>query len=513
LVSSRSVLSRLERPIVARRVALGILVVTLFGLLAYAVMTRGIPWTRECDANPSCHVLAGESLVALESALYFRQPDRASHWLLQREEESGEVLTYIHNVNLGAFLVHGTVLLGAQSPLPAAVVSAIAFVAGLAYGYLYVERASGSRRFALLFLALFAGELYHNTLHGLNLLRAWHWLPLFGLAYHALVIAQRRTVRVGDALALIALAIVGFGTGYELYAFVGAVAAWTMLLFGAGFRPRLWGMLAVALAIPVVLRQIQVIGGVGWTIWSTDLYYTAGLKSPLLRSILSLPPAEEMALWYRENGLFRGTTASGPSLDALALLVSSGRHLQWLDELGALTLLVTLVGLVLAIVLVLRHRGAGPGTPARRGLTVVCLFLGLGTGFLVFGYHALYYFVVVHQLPLIVAPVCLAVAFFLSLLLDAAAGPLAVRVAAYTGIGLLIGERLYKQWANVHEMGLRAHPDTTRWGFFVVGPPGGLYGPNGTIVLGVAGLVLLAVLCYAAFAFLRPDAVDGFKTD
>lgn len=287
-------LSRLDHPIAARRAALGILVVTLLGLLIYAVATRGFPWTEACDPNPSCHVLVGESLVALESAQFFAR-EGTRYWLLQREEETGEVLTYIHNVNLGAFLVYGTVLLGAQSPMPAAVVSAVGFVAGLAYGYLFVERAGGSRRFALLFLVLFAGELYHNTLLGLNLLRAWHWLPLFGLAYHALVVAQRGAVWPRDALALILLAVVGFGTGYELYAFIGATAAWTMLLFGAGPRPRLWGMLAVAFLIPVVLRQVQVIGGVGWEVWSTDLYYTAGLKAPLLRSILVLPPADQIA--------------------------------------------------------------------------------------------------------------------------------------------------------------------------------------------------------------------------
>lgn len=89
--------------------------------------------------------MAGESLVALESAPYFvREGNR--HWFLRREEETGEVLTYIHNVNLGAFLVNGSVLLWGQSPLPAAIGSAVGVVAGVVCAYPFVERASGPAR-------------------------------------------------------------------------------------------------------------------------------------------------------------------------------------------------------------------------------------------------------------------------------------------------------------------------------------------------------------------------------
>lgn len=503
LVSSVPVLSRLEDPIVARRLALGILAATLIGLMAFGAATRWLPWLPVCDRNPSCHVLVGESIAALENARYF-VADGTRYWLLQRHEVGGVMMTYFHNVNLGAFVVYGTALLGARTLMPAAVLSGVAFVAGLAYAYLFAERASGSRRFALLFLLLFAGELYHSTLLGLNLLRAWHWLPLFGVAYHALVVAQRRAIRLRDAVPLVLLALLGLGAGYEIYAFVGATAVWVMLLLGAGRSIRPWGTVLACLVSPVLLRQFQVIGGIGPAIWATDLYFTAGLKAPLLRAILPLPPADEIEAWYQANQIFRGTANNFAISDAFDQLFASGRHLQWLNELGAITLLATLFGLVAAIVIVVRDRDGTPGSPARRARTVLTLFLGLGMGFLVFGYHALYYFIVMHQLPLVAAPVCLAVAFVASLLLDAAARPLPVRVAALVGLGLLLGERLYKQWANLYGIGLRAHPSQTRWGSFDVGPPGGMYGQTGTIVLGVAGLVLLAVLCAAAFAFLRP---------
>ena len=136
-----------------------------------------------CDRNPSCHVLPGESLAALENAQFFVQ-DGLRYWLVQRHDIVGVQMFYLHNINLGAFVVYGTVLLGAQSLTAAAVLSGVAFVVGLAYAYLFVENASGSRRFALASLLLFAGSPYHNTLIGINLLRAWHWLPLFGVDIH-----------------------------------------------------------------------------------------------------------------------------------------------------------------------------------------------------------------------------------------------------------------------------------------------------------------------------------------
>jgi hypothetical protein len=289
---------------VARRLALGILAVTLTGLLVYGAVTDWLPWMPACDGNPSCHVLAGESLAALENAQFFVQ-DGARYWLLQRHDVGGVMMTYFHNINLGAFLVYGTALLGAQTPMPAAIVSAVAFVAGLAYAYLFVERSSGAHRFALLFLLLFASELFHNTLHGLNLLRAWHWLPLFGVAYHTLVIAQRGTVRRRDQVAILLFGLLGLGAGYEIYAFVGGTAIWVMALFGAGRNVRLWATVLATLVAPVLLRQLQVIGGVGIAVWATDLYYTAGLKAPLVRAILPLPPADQIEAWYQANHVFR----------------------------------------------------------------------------------------------------------------------------------------------------------------------------------------------------------------
>jgi len=471
--------------------------------MVYGARTNWVPWQASCDPNPSCHVLAGETLAALENARYF-VADGTRYWLLQRHAVGDVMMTYFHNVNLGAFLVYGTALLGAQTPMPAAIVSAVAFVAGLAYAYLFAERASGAPRFALLFLLLFAGELYHNTLLGLNLLRAWHWLPLFGVAYHALVMAQRGAVRGRDLVGVVLLALVGLGAGYEIYAFVGATAVWVMLLFGAGRNVRLWAIVLAALVAPVCLRQLQVIGGVGPTIWATDLFYTAGGKAPLLRTILPLPPAAEIDAWYKANHVFRGVANSQPISAAVVQLVETGRHLQWLRELGPITLLSTLLGLVAAVVLVVRDRDAAPGGPGRRARTVLAFFLGLGTGFLVFGYHALYYFIVIHQLPLIAAPVCLAVAFVASLLLDAAARPKPGRLIALLGLALVLGERTYQQWANLRGVALRARPATSRWGTFDVGPAGGLYGDTGgAIVLGIAAVVLVAIVGAAALAFLR----------
>jgi hypothetical protein len=228
----------------------------------------------------------------------------------------------------------------------------------------------------------------------------------------------------------------------------------------------------------------------------------------LLRSVLALPPPEQIEAWFQTNQIYRGTPNSAPVSEVLSLLVSGGRYLQWLNELGPITWLMALCGLLIAVAVFVRGLLRAPtshvgSTPAHRARTVLALFLGIATGFVVFGYHAWYYFVVVHQLPLIVAPICLAVAFTVSLLLDAASLSSPQRVLAWVALTALVGERLYLQWANVSAMGLRSHPNRTRWGSFDVGPPGGMYGDNGQLVLGIAAVALVIVLCVAAYAFLR----------
>ena len=267
---------------------------------------------------------------------------------------------------------------------------------------------------------------------------------------------------------------------------MGATAFWVMLMFGARWDVRLWITVLAILFVPVLLRQLQVIGGVGPTIWATDLLYTAGGKSPLLRTVLPLPSTDEIEAWYRANLIFRGRENSQSVAVAIAELFARRRHLDWLDELGPITWLTACIGLPLAVVLAVRDRVGAPGSPGRRAWTVLSVCLGLGTGFLVFGYHALYYFVVVHQLPMIVMPVCLLVAFVASLLLDAIDRAAPWRAAALAGLVLVLGERLIQQLANLDGLGIRAHPPTSPWGTFNVGPEGGMYGEAGTIVLGVA---------------------------
>ena len=106
-----------------------------------------------------------------------------------------------------------------------------------------------------------------------------------------------------------------------------------MVLFGAGWRLRLWVPFLTAFAVPVLLRQVQTIGGVGLTIWATDLYYTAG-SSRRVMIVLALPPPDQIEAWFQTNQIYRGTPNSGPVSEVLGLLVSSGQYLLWLNELG-----------------------------------------------------------------------------------------------------------------------------------------------------------------------------------
>src|SRR5205823_7761148 len=140
----------------------------------------------------------------------------------------------------GAYLVYLTALLGADTIMPAAVVTAGGFVIGLGYTYLLVERISRSSFLALTFLTFLVLDFYSNTMLGLNLLRAWHWLALFGVAYHALDLFAAPKLRGRDAGLVFLLAMVGFALGYEFYAFVVCTAGLALLVSGYIRPSRRW---------------------------------------------------------------------------------------------------------------------------------------------------------------------------------------------------------------------------------------------------------------------------------
>lgn len=494
----------------ARRIAFGMLAVLFGVLLVYGWATLWLPWSDECDQTASCHLLIGETLAAIQQAWGNLYDGLGKSWLLLR---NGPDL-YIHNQNLGAYLIVLTALLGADTLAPAGVITAAGFVIGLGYAYLLVERTSQSRLLALTFLGFFILHVYLNTMLGLNLLRAWHWLPLFGVAYHALDLFEARRVGPRQVAPLILLPTIGFAIGYEFYAFVIATAGLALVVMGCLWPLRRMViqravMLGGLCVVPVVVRQLQVIGGVGVDIWAKDLYYTAALKSPLLRTlaevrglrrIMQVPPVDVIQDWYKDHSLFHGVSNQEPASAAYQLFFQNGYHLRWQQDLGTLTIATMAVGFMLAPLLLLVRR---PRDVAWYARPVVIVTAGQILGFLAFGYHALLYFIVQFTMPLVISAVCLAVAFVVTALVTTRR-PLAVRLF---GLVLLVGllvERASIEWWHLSTMGLRAHPPDARWSRYSYLETGSLWGYTvGWVVLILATLVGAWLLWQIARAFLH----------
>jgi hypothetical protein len=501
----------IERGDRARRIAAGYLGVVFAALLVYGWYTEWFPWSAECYQTLSCHMLPGETYGALEQAWGALHFGIGTSWLLLMHHYVDRYLFYIHNQNFGAYLIYITAWIGAETVTSAAIITAGGFVVGLGYGYVLVERMSRSSFLALAFLTLFILDVYSNTMLGLNLLRAWHSLALFGVAYHALDLFAARRARWRDIGLVFLLAWIGFALGYEFYAFVVCTAVVALLISGFVRPSWRWVLFGTLLFLPFVIRQIQVMGGVGPTVWALDLFYTAGTKSPLLRSILPHPPVEDVLQWYTDNHLFHGVPNNQPISAAFGLFMEKQYYLRWLGDLGPFTIIAATLGLGLSLVLAVR----GNDIEARCARAVITIAGGQILGFLIFGYHALLYFVVVFNMPLIISMVYLSAAFLVTMLVRGAR-PLLVRETGVQVAIVLVAERLYLGWVHLSTMEVQARPHTGQYmhiGTDDFVDPGGLLGNVSWITLTLAALVYGWVLWRLWCVFLQRRAVDAMEPE
>ena len=382
---------------------LAILSLVFVALAVSAARTEWLPWSDECNRSMSCHLAPGETTTSLEAAIYYQRVGAAT-WFLQPGSAPYQDWLYIHNMSLGGLVAYLSSLLGATSMAVPILASIFAFCAGLFYGYLLVERASGSRALALVFLALMASEVWFNLVYGVNILRAWHWLPLFGSAYHLLRAASSHGRAVRSQLGLFA-AYVGLGmlVGYEFEAVVFFLSIAVAILLVRQRRSTIFASVLVIFVAVFSLRQVQVIGGVGLNVWATDLYYSSVLKVPILQSLVAIPTPQAITAWYRDHHIYRGEAvqigvAGLPGY--IASLVASGELRDWLDRLGLPTLLAALSGVALAL-----GAWVGRGNRARlskSGPLMLALLLSQASVLFLLGWHAVTYFLV-HEFPLIIS--------------------------------------------------------------------------------------------------------------
>lgn len=293
--------------------------------------------------------------------------------------------------------------------------------AGLAMVFLATSHLSGSIALGFVTLLLFC--LNYNLVFNfaMNPLRAWHWLALFGLLYFSVRVAETLRADRASVLGFLAFAGIAFGLGYDFFAISATIALLAALLWMP--RPvwsrnsaRIMILLFVLLAVPIAIRQVQVMAVLGTEFWIHDIGYSLISKIPALGKIFATASSEDVAQYYLSRGVVR---FSPPDAAALATLWPHLKDLVryiLLPVIGLLTLAVSLLACAAAVL----YLALGNVEPIRarmgRWLTggerivaagtsrmIFALAAGSALGISIFPFHNVQIYVK-HLAPLLAAP-------------------------------------------------------------------------------------------------------------
>ena len=218
---------------------------------------------------------------------------------------------------------------------------------GLAFVFIATAHLSGSSALGIVTLLLFCLDYNLVFNFAMNPLRAWHWLALFGLTYFSVRLAETLGQHKKPIAGLVVFAGLAFGLGYDFFAICSTVALLAVFLWLP--RPLLnWKTARVLilffllLAVPVALRQIQVMAVLGPDFWLHDIGYSLQAKIPALRNFFFPDSEEVIAQYYLSKGVVR---FSPPDASALATLWPHLKDLIRfivLPIIGLLTILATI---------------------------------------------------------------------------------------------------------------------------------------------------------------------------
>ena len=274
-----------------------------------------VQYRADCPAN-SCFFHYGDTQSSLITAIYY-QYWGSEHWFIQEYPLEGDKfdfflrpsLYYTHNVNLGAFVIYFFGLLGFTTIMGPAIVSMVAYCAGIFLSFRFADRATGSRLIGNWFGFFMASDVLYNLSSGMNVIHAWHWFGMFGVLLAAVELA--RAFSIGYSLLLFFASLVCFSIGYDFSAVVCGIGVAIGITYGKlrADKIRVCVIVLSSFIGIFLLRQVQVIAALGFSVWSTDFFYTFGLKIPGEFRWFQIPTEKEIALWYADNKLGRGGTA------------------------------------------------------------------------------------------------------------------------------------------------------------------------------------------------------------
>lgn len=350
------------------------------------VVTHWLP--RQPNCPDWCHPLPGETIAGIAAGERLIS-EGSKFWFLENiQDESGRKRLYTHNLNIDGFIQYTLRLAGVTSNIPLAIINAIAFLAGLWFGYLTVLKASKAPLLATLFLFFFATNYYFNLLFAFNL-RAWHWLGLFGVLLCTLRLNE------GDKRAafwIFPAAFVAFACSYD---FAAEVAAAALVLAALARNMRAAGLIVGAFGLAFALRQVQVIGAIGLHAWALDIYYSSIIKTGFVANIFGKPDMGAIEAWYQANSIYRypanpGSLSLSEHWGLFRWLFKS----YWLPYLGPTAVLSAL----------------GFFCYKRPGwMLLVGSSAGIAAGLLFFSPYSMH-FAVKHAVPLLLFPISLSLA-------------------------------------------------------------------------------------------------------
>jgi hypothetical protein len=385
-----------------------------------------------------CAADCGETFDAIQYAVKYRL--YGFRYLLVQDMSTSAAperfpLFYTHNVNVGGIGFAVLEALGVTPLWAKQLMTLLGFGAGLVYVFRATAYHTRSVMVGALVVSCFAADYHHVLSFGLNALRAWHWLAIFGLLFHVARYVRESASRARDRAAIVLLAGLSFGIGYDFWAVCLAMSLLMSVTAAPGRRfalgPwRIAGWIGVAFGLPVLLRQVQIAAVLGPAFWAADLYYSAVIKVSLLSRILPFPGMEEVERLYERFDVLRPPAGIARSVGDILEMLRYMIRWDLLPTLGAVAAVISLGVIGLGIVLTLVRRFAPPralihvlasiGLRGRNRRVIVggsnlitALALGAAAGLAVFAPLSFHIYLK-HQFPLVAGPVLIVKGFVLA---------------------------------------------------------------------------------------------------
>lgn len=192
----------------------------------------------------------------------------------------------------------------------------IVYCFGLIYVFKVFQFISKSNLAAVIALATFSSTYWGLGAFALNALRSWHLVAFFGVFYYTLQIMPTRFALKTKLLLLLSF-LLAFGCGYDFYAICLAVSFSAILLnleIRTATKFRYIALIGVICIIPIILRQIQVIGALGENFWIKDITYSLAIKIPLMSELIQIPPLNEIDAYYISQHVLRAPASPSNSI-------------------------------------------------------------------------------------------------------------------------------------------------------------------------------------------------------